>query len=210
MATPAAAGTARTTLMVLVPAVTAALLALHPAEPRSIRELAATTDRWLAVHLGLLVAVGLVALVVRHLLRDIDSRAARASRALLPPAVALYAAFDALIGIATGVLMREAAAMPPELQDGALQLAQRWWDVPAPVVFVTVLGPLTWAVAVGAAARATMSAGAPSLVTFGLAMTAVVFAWGHPGVTGAAAMLALAAAVLTDHRRPRRRLVSGT
>jgi hypothetical protein len=183
-------------LMAAVPVLTAAVVAPHPAEPRDIRELAGATATWLNVHLALLVAVPLIGVVVWRLLRDVDNRAATVSRLLLAPAVALYAAFDALLGIGTGVLMRGVHHLHDHHHDGAWALAQHWWDVPLPIMLVSIFGPLCWALAIGAAALAHRLAGSHWLVVVGLALTAVVFAWGHPGVTGVIAMGGLLTAVL--------------
>jgi hypothetical protein len=189
-------GGARLAFMVGTPVATAALLAAHPAEPRDIQVLAESTTTWLVVHLGLLAAVPLLGIVVWQLLRDVPGRAATLSRVLLVPAVALYTAFDALVGIGTGVLMRGIDHLEAHHHGGAWALAQHWWDVPAPIVIVGVLGPLSWAVTVGAAAVAHWRAGSNPAVPIGLAVNALLFAWGHPGVTGVISMAGLLTAVV--------------
>jgi hypothetical protein len=179
-----------------VPLLTAGVLAAHPTEPSRAMELAAFTDPWLAVHIGLLICLPLLAITVWLLLDGIDGTAAAVSRIALPFFAAFYAAFDGLMGIATGVLVREAAAAAPERQDAAIALAETWWNVPAPLWLLGVLGPLSWVVATAAAAIAHHRAGSGRLVVGALAVAGPLFAFGHPFVTGPLAMLALLTAAL--------------
>ena len=189
-------GHLRLAAVAAVPVSTAVLVAQHPAEPRDVRELAASTGTWTSVHVGLLFAVPLIGLVVWHLLRGVRNGPATVSRVLLLPAVALYAAFDALVGIGTGVLMGGVDHLHEHHHAGAWALAQHWWDVPGPLVLIGVLAPLVWAVTIGAAALAHLQARSPWPVALGLALTAVLFAWGHPGATGVVAMAGLLVAVV--------------
>jgi hypothetical protein len=186
------------------PILTAGVLAAHPTEPSRAMELAAMTDRWLAVHIALLICLPLLAIALWLLLDGIAGTAATVSRIALPFFVAFYAAFDGLVGIATGVLVREAAAAPPERQEAAIALAETWWSVPAPVWVFGVLGPASWVVATAAAAMAHHRAGSGRLVVGALAFAGPLFGFGHPFATGPLAMLALltAALLITQRREP--------
>lgn len=84
----------------------------------------------------------------------------------------------------------------------AWELTQRWWDVPAPLVIVGVLGPLSGALAVGAAALAHHHTGHPPWVVASLTAAAVLFAWGHPFITGPIGLIALAAVAVRAAARP--------
>lgn len=196
----------RRLLLLLVPAVSAALLALHPPETGSASDLRESTGQWLVVHIGLLVVLPLIAVVVWMLLDGLDGRAAIVSRVALLPFVAFYAAFESMVGIGTGLLLNETDALPAFLRPGAQALTESWWDVPMPVPLIAAAAILSWVVAVGAAAIAHAQAKSPLLVVFGLAVATVFFALGHPGVTGVLGMVGLfaAAAVVafSSERKP--------
>lgn len=186
----------RRVFLVLVPAVTAVLLALHPPETGSAFDLRGSTDRWLVVHVGLLVMIPLLAIAVWMLLNGIDRRAATVSRAMLVPFVAFYAAFESMVGIGTGVLINETDALPAAVRPGAEALTERWWDVPMPVPLIATAAILSWVVAVGAAAIAHARARSPLPVVIGLVAATVFFALGHPGVTGVLGMVGLLVAAV--------------
>ncbi|MCZ2860869.1 hypothetical protein [Blastococcus sp. VKM Ac-2987] len=161
-------------------------------------DLADVETRWLVVHVGLLLALPLLGLWVWLVLQGVPGRVATLSRVSAVFFVAFYTAFDALVGIASGVLVREARA----LDGAASQLAETWWAIPAPVWVFSTLGPLSWLLTAGAAAVAHMRAGSSLVVVGGLAVAAPLFAFGHPTLGGPVAMVGLivAAAALLRHR----------
>jgi hypothetical protein len=206
-----------------VPVVTGALLAWHPQDPTLATDLASVTARWTTIHLGLLFAMPLLALLVKHLLRDVPGRAASISRTLVIPAAVLYAAFDVLVGLATGLLAERAAELPAGQRAGAQALVQWWWEVPPVVGVISGLAVASWAIAVALAARATHLAGFGRTVPVALLSSSLLFAAGHPGVTGALAMIALTTAIVAaegsrkkrerstwTRTRPRRRRVGSS
>lgn len=194
---------ARRTFLLLVPAVTAILLAFHPPETGRAFDLAASADRWLVVHVGLLLMLPLVGLVVWKLLDGVGGPAATVSRVMLAPFVAFYAAFESMVGIGTGVLIDQTTALPEAAQPGAEALTERWWDVPMPIPLIATAALISWVVAVGAAALAHLRAGSPRLVVAGLVVAMVFFALGHPGTTGVLGMLGLlGTAVVVEFGRP--------
>jgi hypothetical protein len=186
----------RLVALAAVPATTGALLAWHPQDPTLATDLAALTARWTTIHLGLLFAMPLLALLVRHLLRGVPGRAAAVSRTLVIPAAALYASFDVLVGLATGLLAQRAATLPEGQRAGAQALVQWWWEIPPVVGVISGLAVACWAIAIAIAARATHLAGFGRTVPLALLSSSVLFAAGHPGVTGAAAMGALTTAIV--------------
>jgi hypothetical protein len=176
---------------VAVPLALGALLAWHPADPTLAVALRGDLARWTLIHVGLLVALPLLMLQLLHALRGDDSRAADVARVAAVVATAFYAAFESLVGLGTGVLVRIAEELPPDQRAGAVELAQRWWEVPSPIPAVSVVAILAWVVALTATAVAKQRVGAPRPVVFSLLAAGWIFAAGHPGLTGAAAMLAL-------------------
>jgi hypothetical protein len=195
---------ARIALVPTVPVITGLLLAWHPADPTDVMTLAHVLSRWLAVHLGLLVALPLLALLLLRLLRGVHSRAATTSRVAVVVATALYTAFETLLGTGTGILVGLADPLPGELRAGAVEVAQRWWEVPPLVAVLSTAAIISWVVAYASAAVALHRAGASVPVVWGLLLAATVFAAGHPGVTGLVAMLALAVAFAAGERDRRR------
>jgi hypothetical protein len=181
-----------------VPLVLGALLAWHPADPELAADLAGVLTRWSIIHLGLLVTLPLLALQLLHMLRDHSGRAAAAARTSAVVAVAFYAAFESLVGLGTGILVRIAGDVPAEQRDVALEIAQRWWEVPSPIPMISAIAIAAWAIALTTAAIARHQAGASRPVVWTLLAAGWLFAAGHPGVTGAAAMIALAVAAWLD------------
>jgi hypothetical protein len=191
---------ARLALVAAVPIVTGVLLAWHPPDPTDVMTLVPVLARWLAVHLGLLVALPLLALLLLRLLGDVRSLPATVSRVAVVVATALYTAFETLLGTGTGILVGLADPLPVELRAGAVELAQRWWEVPPLVALISTLAIIAWVVAYASAAVALHRDGAPAAVVWGLLLAATVFAAGHPGITGLVAMLALAVAFAAGER----------
>lgn len=179
------------------------LLAWHPADPVHATELTGLMGRWLTIHLGLLVAMPLLALGVLHLLRDVRSTAATLARALIVPAAALYAAFDALLGIGTGVLVAQTGQLQEDLQPGAVALTQAWWEVPTVLSLVSALAIVTWTASVASAGIVAHRSGLGPVTAWALVASSVTFALGHPGVTGALGMAGLATAMVAAERQRR-------
>ena len=90
-----------------VPAAWAILLLFHPGgEPDTIYlNVQDVVDRFLAVHIGMLIFIPLFAAAVYLLIRDIEGTAARVSRIALIPFVIFYGAFETLQGIGVGTLV---------------------------------------------------------------------------------------------------------
>lgn len=92
-----------------VPAAWAILLLFHPSgEVTSIyADLQDKVDRFLVVHVGMLIFIPLFAAAVYLLMRDVEGTAARVSRMALIPFVLFYGAFETLQGIGVGTLVKE-------------------------------------------------------------------------------------------------------
>jgi hypothetical protein len=183
----------------------------HPRpEERAIAPaLAPQVDRWLGVHLAGLLLIPLVAIAIWLLLEELGGLAAAVSRCALAFFVALYAAFDGIVGVGTGVLVRHAGGMTgPDARAVSAQLVQAFWDgrldPRGPVLWVILAADLAWLVALFAAARAHHRAGAPAVAVGLLLVAGAAFAIDHTWPAGTIGMAALlgAAALLTAAARP--------
>lgn len=190
----------------VVPVATAAVVAWHPADPTTAADLGDQLSLYIGIHVVLLLLLPLLGLVLWMLLRDIDSKPATVSRVLVVPAVAFYAAFDALVGIAAGVLARETLVIAQTDRAGAEVLAARWMQIPWPLWLFGPLAQLCWVGAVIAAAVAHHRAGSHPLAVGGLAVAALFAV--HPRATGVVAMIGLLIAAVAIERRPSPSVVS--
>lgn len=171
----------------------------HPLDPTSALDLADRSTRWIWIHVGLLAVLPLLAAAVWYLLSPIQNRAATVSRIMLAPALVLYSSFDSLVGLGTGVLVREASAMTGQGAD-ATELVEHWWSVPSPIGLISALAQVSWLVVLGAAAIAHAQAGSARRLVVALTVATVAFPFLHvPGV-GLVSMAGLALAVMASPR----------
>jgi hypothetical protein len=195
--------TRRRLLLFGVPVAVAIVSLLHPVvrgDPAT--DLDGRVTLWLAVHLVQLPLFALLAATVWLLVRDLDGRAAQVSRAALLLFIVFYAAFDALIGLATGLMLRKAAELPAAAATADALWAERLRD---PWVGAVVApAALGWVVALAAAAVAHARAGAPRPAVVALALAAVLFGIDHTPPFAPLAMAALLVAAALLERRPGR------
>jgi hypothetical protein len=103
--------------MVGVPAAWAILLLFHPLGDGDFSEIIdGNVTAWITVHLGMGIFVPLFAGVVYLLLRDVKSTAATVSRIGLAVFAVLYAAWELVLGVGTGILADETTALPAAQQ----------------------------------------------------------------------------------------------
>ena len=194
----------RRVFLVATPLVLAGVLWFHPpGDAENIYEgVRDDVGAWLFVHTVFLLFVPLLAIAVYLLLRGVDSRAATVSRVALVFFLVFYTAYEATVGVATGVLVDYANGLSAEEQAvmaDAIQDLNRNPILADPSVSV-VLGVLGWVVAMGAAAVAVRRAGFGWPVTLLLGFSAL-FAI-HPPPIGPAALLCFAtASVLIERAR---------
>lgn len=125
-------------------------------------------DWWLTLHLLQLPLFGLIALAVYLLVNGLRGPAATISRTAIALFLVFFSAYDAIAGITTGILLRDARGLTADQQDVIRQAIERLLSSPftgnvsAAVIAVFALGALGWIVAVIAAAVALDRAGAPS------------------------------------------------
>jgi hypothetical protein len=138
------------------------------------------TALYLWIHFVQLVLILMLAWGTWLLVKDLPGRAAKVARVAIVPYAILYSAFDAVAGIAIGVIMREANGM--SAADGAA--IQRVfddsdWVTEAITAALLVAGGLSWFVMALAAALAVKPIGGlgPTLL---MTIGAAIFAVGHP------------------------------
>jgi hypothetical protein len=96
-----------------VPVAVAAVIVRHPPDPATATDLGPLTNRYIWIHVALLFLLPLLGIVVWKLLEGMRGFAVSFARVAVAFALVFYAAFDALIGVAAGLLSREATAMDP-------------------------------------------------------------------------------------------------
>jgi hypothetical protein len=127
---------------------------------------------WTTLHVLQVPLFALLGFAVFLLVRGLDSRAATISRYAIAVFIVVYPAFDAAVGIASGILSRISTS--PELEAGLQQLF--WGPVTGSMAIV---GSVSWLVALLAAAWAWRIRGAPALAVGALALSGVLLAVGH-------------------------------
>ena len=180
-----------------VPLAWAVLLWFHPdVDPDDVYgSLQDDVTAYLVVHVGTLIFIGLMGAALYLLVRDMPGTAARISRLAIGPFVVLYAAWEAVIGIAIGTMVQHGNDAPVSQQAAVGDTIQSIGSsaIIGDAGVVGLLGALAWAVAVIAAAVAYRGAGAPALAWLLLAMSAVVAS--HPPPIGPIGLVFFAAAV---------------
>jgi hypothetical protein len=177
--------------LVIVPLAWAVLLAFHgtPDSDDIYGSLRDEATAFIVVHLGSIAFIALMGEALYLLLRGVPGRAAQIGRLAIVPFVALYAAADAIAGLATGILVKEA-------NDGADTAAgaQALWDNFITGDLLFWLGGTAWIVAAIAAAVAFRQAGARTAVVVLLGLSAIVVF--HAPPIGPLGLLFFAAAVV--------------
>jgi hypothetical protein len=103
--------------MIGVPAAWGILLLFHPLGEGDFSEVIdGNVTAWITVHLGMGVFVPLFAGAIYLLIRDLTSTAATVSRIGLAVFASLYAAWELVLGVGTGILANETNALPEAQQ----------------------------------------------------------------------------------------------
>jgi hypothetical protein len=171
---------------------------VHPDDP----DVGDDATFFIYLHFVQLFLIALVAYALWLLVEGVESRSATVARIAIIPYAVFYANFDALAGIATGLIAQEGGRMGDA--DGAVvqQLLDNLGEEPILTVF-SLLSSLTWLVAAAAAALALRDR-APAWVTVVMVVGAVVFAAGHPWPTGPIGMTLYVLGIAWHELRPRR------
>jgi hypothetical protein len=183
---------------------------LHPGgvgnEPPPYEGIADDANKWIFVHFGQLVLTPLIAVGVWMLLDGTQSIAATIARASLVVWMVFFSAFDAIAGIAVGVLTRYANSLEGEEREaviGAIDFLFQDSKFAGGNNFSLLgdLGQFSWVVLVLAATVALWRAGASRLIV-GATLLSFLFAT-HAGYMAAVGMIALFVAELLVFRARR-------
>jgi hypothetical protein len=154
--------TALRAFLVAAPLPFAALLTQHPMGGTDLYgTIAANLTPWLAIHIAGAVFFPLMALVVWLLVRGVPGRAATVARVAMPIFAVFYTVYEALFGIATGLLADTASGLSGAERQGVVQAINDIVTSPLfgdPGLFVSV-GSLAWWVGIAAAIMALARAG---------------------------------------------------
>jgi hypothetical protein len=144
---------------------------------------------WTALHVAQVPLFALIGLAVFLLVRDLDGPAARISRMAIAIFVVVYPAFDAAVGVASGVMMRNVGSLTADQRGLVEQILQAlfWGPVTG---LMALVGSASWLVALVAAALAWRRAGAPALVVGLLALSGLLLGVSHIRPFGPLACLA--------------------
>ena len=188
-----------------VPLAWAVLLWFHPdVDPDDVYgSLRDEVTTYQIVHVGTLFFIGLMGAALYLLVRDLPGRAARVSRLAIGPFVLLYAAWEAVIGLAIAVMVQHANGAPARQRPAISDTIQSVGDdvfIGDPGIVGSV-GALSWVVAAIAAAVAYRQVGAPTLAWVLLGLSLLVIS--HPPPIGPVALVFFAAAVILLARAER-------
>jgi hypothetical protein len=133
---------------------------------------------YIFLHLVQPLLIALIAYGLWLLVDGIESQAATVVRYALIPYVILYAMFDAIAGIATGLIVREANEMSAADQAAVQRMMDGIGEHPV-LVAMWIGAGLSWLIPAVAAAIAVRHL-VPRWVTAMMVLGAIVFAVGHP------------------------------
>jgi hypothetical protein len=127
---------------------------------------------WTVLHLLQVPLFALLGVSVFLLIRNLDGRAAATSRYAVAVFTIVYPAFDAAVGVASGVLCRTTTSLDLEAS-----LQDLFWG-PA-TGLMAIVGAASWLTALLAAAWAWRQHGAPAVAAALLGLSGVLLAVGH-------------------------------
>jgi hypothetical protein len=190
-------------LLLAAPLLWVVVAILHPGgvgdEPPPYEGIADDANKWIFVHFSQLVLTPFVAWGVWMLLDGIQSVAATVARVFVVVWMVFFSAFDAIAGIAVGVLTRYANSLAGDEQEavvGAIDFLFQDSRFAGGNNYSVLagLGQLSWVVLVLAATVALWRAGVSRLIV-GATLLSVAFA-AHAGYPAAVGLVALFVAEL--------------
>lgn len=205
----------RRLIIIGTPLLTGILLLFHPTpglaelaqmeHPESLDVyafIAPVADRFLAVHAVFPLGIALLGLSVILLLNGVGGIVAAISRASAFVFAVTYTMYEMIVGTATAVLVRGAAALPPGEQAVIAAAANRIWRDPifgdSPSTLYTIAA-LSWLLAVALAAFALRCSGKPLLACILLGLS-FIFVFHAPPLGSIGMLFFLLAAVLVERR----------
>jgi hypothetical protein len=191
----------------VVPIAWAILLVFHPAVGDPVYDsLEDEATAFYVVHLGMLLFIGLIGAALYLLVRQLPGTAAQVSQLAIGPFILFYAAGEAVLGIATGVVVNHGGDVPADQVEGVAGATEALWGDFIASDLLIGLGGLAWIVAIIGAVIAYRRAGAPLPVLVLLGLSAFVAA--HDPPIGPPALLCFAGAVALLARSQRAPAVS--
>lgn len=142
-------------------------------------------DRWLLIHLLQLPLFGLLAIAVYLLTQSLQGTAASISRTAMGVFAIFYTAFDAIVGISTGVLIRNSKNLPINQQAIIAKAVEELFYNPIVgdnLSVLAIIGGSAWVVGIIATAIALHQVDAPRFPVILIALSAIFAA--HPRPTG--------------------------
>lgn len=139
-------------------------------------------DWWLTLHLLQLPLFGLMGLAVVMLIAGIHGRAGTIARVGMAFFTVFYTAFDAVTGVASGMLTRSAHGLAPEQQILVARQVEMFFPSGVsnvPITLIAAFGVFGWVVGIIATAVGLARDGAPRAAALLLSM-AVLFAMHAP------------------------------
>ncbi|WP_415378790.1 hypothetical protein [Halosimplex sp. TS25] len=177
----------RLLLLVGSPILLAAAFAAHPHGGADLVAAGdATADWWFRYHLVLLPLLGLLGVCLFVLLADFDGTTATVGRAGTAVYGVCYVAFEAIAGIAVGIVLHEGEAFSGVQQEAATAIAEGIGTNPAVVALALIgtAGGLVAVIAVGILYRRAGAPLAPVFLLGGAPLAMVGHGGGHVDVVG--------------------------
>jgi hypothetical protein len=168
-------------------------------------EVGDATGLYIFLHLVQPVLIALIAYGLWLLVEGLESTAATVVRYALVPYLILYSMFDAVAGVAIGLVVQEANTMSVADQ-AAVQRMMDGIGEHGVLVALWIGSGLSWLVPAVAAALAVRER-VPGWVTGAMVLGALVFAAGHPFPPGPIGMALFLGGILWVELRPRERAV---
>jgi len=182
------------------------LLLWHPVflDDDPVGQVAPQADWWLLLHLLTIPLFGLFALAIALLVAGLPGRAASLSRGAVAVGIVYYTAYETLAGVASGLLLRHARALPADQQAVVGQAVVALTNDPTLNLFVLV-GGLGFIIGAIAAAAALARAGAPRPAVICLVLALLALAGGHVPPFAQVSMVLFGLAAVLVEFAPRRR-----
>jgi hypothetical protein len=193
-------------VLLAAPLLWVVLAFVHPdGEDRLSEAIADDASRWIFVHAAQLVLTPFLAAGVWMLLLGIESVAARIARIALAFWMVFFSAFDAVAGLASGVLVRHATSLAGEERENVnaaidFMFHDSQFAAGSTISVLSALGQGTWIIVAIAATVALHRAGVPRLIV-GATLVSVLFTL-HAGFPAAIGLVALFIAELLRFRMP--------
>ncbi len=190
-------------LFAAAPLMWAVLILFHPMPggDNALDGIDDVVDRWLLVHVGQLILTPFLVLAVWRLLDGLSQPAATVSRAALVVWTVSFSAYDAVQGIATGLLVRHANDLANGQQDaiaGALDYLVYDSRLAGDTSALQMVAGAAWLTTAIAAAIALHRAGAGIAIVTATAMSTIFSVHMAPAAIG---LLALTTAVVLRERQ---------